>query len=260
MRLQQELDLAKRLANEAGEVQLNYLAKDKKVDIKDDQSPVSEIDLKCEKLIIEGLQQQFPEDAILSEEVGEIGGNSGRQWIIDPIDGTRPYLKGIPTFSTLIALFEGNEPLVGIIHLPGLAKTFWASKGNGSFFNGQAIHVSKTKHLNQAMGTGHGFIAKYDTLNAKALLSSMCSWNFTYGFMDAFTYGVLASGSLDLCVSLTDKPWDCAPAACIVTEAGGCFSDINGEKTIFSGNFVASNGLLHEEILADIRQRLESLS
>ena len=254
MRLKNELNCARKAAQAAADIQLDYLLHNKKVEIKPDHSPVSEVDKKCEALIIEQLHDAFPEDAFLGEETGAITGCSGRTWIIDPLDGTRPYLKGIPTYSILIALIEEDQPILGLMQLPGLNEIYHATIGGGAYCNGKRIHVSHTAHLNEAYGSAYGHIPRMHDPKGRATIESMHDWGFAMGFMDAYTYGCIASGKLDFCINLSDKPWDCAPAACIIKEAGGRYSDIDGNESIYNGSFVISNGVLHNQALNNLNQ------
>jgi histidinol-phosphatase len=233
-------------ALKAGELQQQGRYKQHAIDIKNDTSPVTEIDKACEEVLLNELITAFPADAFLGEESGMQTGSSGRCWIVDPLDGTRPYIRGIPTYSTIIALEEDSFPVVGVINLPALNLTCWAAKGKGAFLNGTPLRVSSKKELSCAMGSALGFIERPEAFLKTQLLSLMKCWDYSYGFMDAFSYVCLAEGKLDVCVNLLDKPWDCAAAACIITEAGGTFSDIHGEKTVHNGSFVASNGFLHQ--------------
>jgi fructose-1,6-bisphosphatase/inositol monophosphatase family enzyme len=155
----------------------------------------------------------------------------------------------LPTHSVLIALEDGNELVAACMHLPALSETYWAQKGKGAFLNNQNIHVSSTKSLKIAMGSGLGFVEKQDSKEGKTLLVLMKKWDYPYGFMDAYTYGCIASGKIDVCANLLDKPWDCAAGACIVTLAGGRFSDINGIHSIYNGSIILSNGFLHDAVL-----------
>ena len=244
-----ELALALNLAEQCGAIQKEHAPSTLTVSKKEDASPVTEVDKKCEALLRSRLLDQFPDDGFLGEESGAVNSSSGRRWIIDPIDGTRPFIRGIPTFSTLIALEKKNIPVLGVIHLPALKITCWASLDEGAFCNGAPIKVSETAHLNDAMGSALGFIEHPSSALREDLLSAMSSWDYNYGFMDAYSYVCLAGGRIDCCINLLDKPWDCAAAACIITEAGGTYSDITGVRSIENGSFVASNGALHEQLL-----------
>ncbi len=252
MPYQIELDTALEAAQMAAAIQLEHLFQEKEIQIKPDQSPVCNVDKLCETQIIAILQRAFPLDGFLSEEMGAQQGTSGRTWVIDPLDGTRPYLKQIPTYSVLIALVEQDEPVVGVMHFPSLDEVYYAAKGVGAYCNAKTIRVSQVSQLSQAYGSAYGHIPRLHDPKAQAVLEQMHLWHFACGFMDAYTYACIASGRLDLCINLSDKPWDCAPAACIIKEAGGRFSDIDGTETIHSGSFIISNGLLHDEAIANL--------
>jgi len=247
---ERELQKAIALATQAGKRQLTAQVQRRVFEIKADGSPVTTVDRECETLIREGLRSAFPEDGILGEEGGMQEGPSGRTWIVDPLDGTRPFIRGIPTYSCLIALEAVGEPVVGVIHLPALKETCWASSGGGAFQNDRPLRVSNTRTLSEAMGSGLGQVERLDTPIGKQLLATMHACDYAYGFMDNYTYACVAAGRLDFCINLLDKVWDCAAAACIVSEAGGAYSDINGNKTIHGGSIIVSNGFLHEAILA----------
>ncbi|MBN1577247.1 MAG: hypothetical protein JW913_11880 [Chitinispirillaceae bacterium] len=244
-----ELSTAVNLALQAGELQQKSRRTNPIVDKKADSSPVTDIDKACEELIRNDLLRTFPGDAFLGEESGTVTGTSGRCWIVDPLDGTRPFIRGIPTYSSLIALEENSVPVIGVINLPALNITCWASRGGGAYLNGEPIHVSSTSVLKAAMGSALGFREHPEAILREKLLEIMRLWDYAYGFMDAFSYVCMASGRLDLCINLLDKPWDCAAAACIVAEAGGKYSDIHGEISVHNGSVLFSNGLLHREIV-----------
>jgi len=244
-----ELSAASAAALAAGSIQLDSRNKILHIQTKDDKSPVTEVDKLCEAIIRDALSKQFPLDGFLGEETGEEKGSSGRRWIVDPLDGTRPYIRGLPTHSVLIALEDGDELVAGCMHLPALRETYVASKGKGAFLNNSRIHVSSTSALDRVMGSGLGFVEKAGTEQSATLISFMRQWDYAYGFMDAFTYGCIASGKIDVCVNLLDKPWDCAAAACIVAEAGGRYSDIKGNHSVHNGSIVLSNGFIHDAVL-----------
>jgi histidinol phosphatase-like enzyme (inositol monophosphatase family) len=248
-----ELDVAIKAAKEAGEIQLEGRGAVKDVEVKGDRSPVTSYDKRCEARIREIILAEFPDDGFLGEEGGESGSSNKRRWIVDPIDGTRPFIRGIPTHSALIALEDRGEPIVGVINLPALGIICYASKNNGAFINNEKIRVSSINNLSDAMGCGFGMIQRANRPEGYCLDKYLQSLDYAYGFMDAYTYVLIASGKLDTCVNLLDKPWDCAAAACIITEAGGRYSSIDGEKTIHGGSFVLTNGILHDDVLAFFR-------
>jgi histidinol-phosphatase len=241
------------IALAAGLIQLDSLDRLVGIEYKGDRSPVSEIDRRCEETIIAALRRKFPDDGFLGEETGAEEGRSGRRWIIDPLDGTRPYLRGVPTFSVLIALEAQGQPVAGVIHLPALGRTYSAARGGGAFLDGAAIRVSGIDRPAIAMGSALGYRELHDTPRGRKLFELIRRWDYAYGFMDAFTYGLVASGRLDCSVNLLDKPWDCAAAAIIVAEAGGTYSDVTGVKTIHGEGFVMSNGRFHDELIEALR-------
>ncbi|MBD3393302.1 MAG: histidinol phosphatase [Chitinivibrionales bacterium] len=247
---EQELQQARAAAQRAGALQEERRERLDAVEHKQDDSPVTEVDRACEALIRDALLAAFPSDGFLGEETGAHTGHSGRTWIVDPLDGTRPYVRGIPTYSALIALEDGDGPALGIMHLPAMRQTYWAARGGGAFLNGAPIHVSATGTLSRAMGSALGHIQKADTAAGRSLARVMGAWDYAYGFMDAYSYGCVAAGRLDVCVNLLDKAWDCAAAACIVREAGGRYTDIRGHANIYHGSIVLSNGRLHDEVLS----------
>jgi histidinol-phosphatase len=244
-----ELTAAMDAAQRAGLLQMESLSKLKEIELKSDRSPVTEVDRRCESLIIDLLSKKFSSDGFLGEETGSHDGQSARKWIIDPLDGTRPFIHGIPTHSVLIALEDEGVPVVGVIYLPAMNLTCWACSGMGAYLNGKKIHVSNVNSLNGAMGSALGFLERADITEGKQLFSLMRSWDYSYGFMDAYSYVCVAAGMLDICVNLLDKAWDCASAACIISEAGGKYSDIYGERSVHKGSFVISNGFIHEAAL-----------
>jgi histidinol-phosphatase len=249
MNYKRELAIALKTAKEAEELLLGYAKRMPPVKFKADRSPVTAADRASEALIRRRLHAAFPHDGFLGEETDAVPGKNNRQWVVDPLDGTRPFLRGIPTWSVLIALEDAGEPVVGVIHLPALKLSCWASRGNGAFLNGKRVHVSKISSPGKAMGSALGFVEKAGRPEGKQLLSLMRSWDYAYGFMDAFSYVCVAGGRLDIAVNLLDKPWDCAAAACIVREAGGTYSDIRGRRTVHGGSIILSNGLLHTAAL-----------
>lgn len=255
MRYRHELQIAREAAQAAGEVQVSYLTRSKKVEIKNDASPVTIVDKKCEARIRSIIADVFPRDGFLGEESGAEPGVSGRRWIVDPLDGTRPYIRGIPTYSSLIALEDGGEIVVGVMHLAGMRETYWASRGAGAFCNAKRIHVSSTNSLAEAMGSIIGFVEHGRSAAGRKLLGLAREWNYCYGFMDAYTYASVAAGRIDVCVNLVDKPWDCAAARCLIREAGGMFSDVKGNDSIYNGSVIASNGALHDAVLSRFTSR-----
>ena len=247
-----ELELAKQVACRAGVIQLSRRGADD-VYLKADASPVTEVDHRCEALIRAELTSAFPEDGFLGEESGTAKGRSGRTWIVDPLDGTRPYIRGMVTHAVLIALEDAAGIALGVIHLPAMDLTCWAIRGGGAFCNGELAQVSATATLEDSIGSGLGFVQRFEEPLGKRLFDLLRRTGYSYGFMDAYSYVCLATGRIDFCVNLLDAPWDCGAAAVIIKEAGGRWSDVAGFETVHQGTFVASNGILHSQVLSALK-------
>jgi len=253
-----DLRLAHVLADAADAATMErFKALDLKVETKPDLTPVSEADKAAEELIRTSLQRTRPRDAVLGEEFGTEGHGS-RRWIIDPIDGTKNYVRGVPIWATLIALTElgegGDRPVVGVVSAPALNRRWWAAKGVGAYTGrslSQAtrLHVSRVAHVRDASfaySSLHGWEER-GMLGGFLDLTRDC-WR-TRGYGDFWPYMMVAEGSVDMCAEPELSLWDMAANAVIVEEAGGAFTGLDGRPGPHSGNAVASNGLLHEELL-----------
>jgi len=252
---QVELNLATSLALQAGQMQMNYYQQEIATQVKFDGSVVTAIDQNCEKLIRRGIETRFKSDGILGEEFGNKPTENSRRWIVDPLDGTLPYLRGMPTFSVLIALEDEGKVVMGVIYLPALSLLCYGAKGMGAFCNNQRVHVSKTTRLQDAVGSSLGIVTHSDKPEGIQLLQLMRNSYISYGFMDAYTYCAIARGQIDFSVNLLDTSWDRAPAICLIEEAGGRFSNLNGEQVIDGYGTVLSNGILHDTVLKYFKNR-----
>ena len=227
-----------------------YTASPLDFETKSDNSPVTVVDKNCEAIIQKIILDSFPDHAFLGEETGKSTQESEYVWIIDPIDGTKNFVRGIPLFATLVALMHRGEIVVGISHAPIMNETVWAAKSAGAFKNGHPIHVSNTHDIEHSY-IGHGGIRAFDKIGQLQSLSDLSSnsWGGR-GFGDAWSYHLVAQGALDANIEAKIKIWDIAAAAIITTEAGGQVSDINGMPVdINTSTFIASNGQIHQQIL-----------
>ena len=254
MAYETEVELLKDVVQSVGKYQIEKQKFLERINLKEDRSPFTEVDVNSEKMIKDKILSIFPDDGFLAEESGETSEKSKRRWIIDPLDGTRPYIHGIPTYSILIALEENGVLAAGIAHFPALGETYWASLGGGAFCNGEKLSVSKTANLSDSMVGALGIIEAANEKKGKILFKILQECDYVYGFMDAYSYVSVAAGKLDFCVSLIDKPWDRAPVALIVKEAGGSFGDLSGKESIYSDDFLVSNENLRKEILEKFRE------
>jgi len=184
-------------------------------------SPVTEVDKKCEDLIRTCLQSNFPATGFSARKPAPKRGQSGRKWIVDPLDGNRPYLRGIPRTACSLALEDGNELVSAALHLHALNRTFWRRKRPRGAPQQQGIHVSKTTTF-QGHGKRFGFIEKAVFTGNRRILSLMKTWDYAYGFMDAYSYGAWRAGSLDVCATCSTNV-DCAAAGMHRDRAGEGF-------------------------------------
>lgn len=229
-----------------------FRAHDLKVDTKPDLTPVSEADHAAEQLIRDGLARARPGDALLGEEFGTAG-DSRRRWIIDPIDGTKNYVRGVPVWATLLALEEDGELRVGVVSAPALGHTWWAVRGGGAFADGIRIAVSGVAALEDAHLCYSDFKSweEYGLQDEFEALAKRV-WR-TRGFGDFWSHILVAEGAADIAAEPVVALWDLAPLLVIVEEAGGRFTDLAGNATADGGSAVSTNGLLHETVLDALR-------
>ena len=257
--LSQELDLALELADLADQIVVEQFKPDGYAfENKYDGSPVTAIDRRVEQAIRDLVAVRRPGYAVLGEEAGLGDGDadSHARWIVDPIDGTRKFVRGIPIFATLLALERDGEIVVGVASAPLMAdrgRRWWAAKGLGAFADGRLLEVSRVSRLQDAHvlhGSVEGFVRK-GVGPALLDLSARC-WGTT-GPGDFWIHLLVAEGKAEAAVEPEAAIWDVAALKLIVEEAGGRFSDFTGRNTPAGGNAVSTNGLFHDEILAFLR-------
>ncbi len=226
---------------------------DLKVETKPDMSPVSDADRGAEELIRGQLSRLRSRDAVLGEEFGESGGGS-RKWVIDPIDGTKNFVRGVPVWATLIALMDGDDVVMGMVSAPALQRRWWAAKGAGAWTgrnltSATQMHVSGVRKLEDASLSYSSLDGWRDreTLEEFLDLTDICWRTRAYG--DFWSYMLVAEGTVDIAAEPELELYDMAALVPIVTEAGGTFTDLNGEPGPFGGNAIVTNGLLHEQAL-----------
>ena len=203
----------------------------KTVTIKSDKSMVTEFDLRAEEMIVKHLLGIFTSDGVLGEERGFTEGSSGFTWVIDPIDGTHNFIAKIPLWGVSIGLAYGNELVGGVIYLPETDEMYRASKGRGAFCNDKAIHVSeKSKLSNCTLSYDSGMRRETDRKVAALHKLSTAAYNMRMFGASSVLLAYLADGRLDIAVEFDDKPWDFAAGACLVREAGGKFTAIDGSE------------------------------
>jgi histidinol-phosphatase len=240
-----DLQLALALADISDRITLRHFRGAFAVRTKDDQTPVTEVDEAVERVIRERLERDRPDDAIIGEEFGKRG-DSARRWIIDPIDATRNYIRGIPVFATLIAL-DGE---VGVVSAPALNRRWWASRGDGAFCDGHRIHVSKVDRFADAQ---IGYDSVMDFTPPAKFLGLMQKCGRARGFGDFWIHMLVAEGATEIAVEPKVAWWDMAALQVIVEEAGGRFTALDGQPRADRGSGVSSNGLLHDAVLEALR-------
>jgi histidinol-phosphatase len=238
-----DLQLALRLADAADAISVPRFGSGLAIETKPDLTPVTEADLVVEAELRRVLADKLPDDAILGEE-GGAAGTGARRWILDPIDGTRNYARGIPVWATLIALEIDGMVEVGVVSAPALKGRWWAERGGGAHANGEQVHVSAVSHVEEA-------VLSFSIENEVPALARR-AWH-ARGLGDFWAHMLVAEGAVDGAVdSVGVSEWDLAAVQVIVEEAGGRFSDFGGNARIDSGTAVTSNGLLHDELLAAV--------
>lgn len=247
------LNTAIAAARAAGEIALHYFRTNLTVETKADRTPVTRADRECEAKIVEILSARFPEHGFLGEELGERSGKSDARWIIDPIDGTKNFIRGIPFFATLIALEEAGEVTAGVMYAPAINDLLYARKGQGAFADGRQVQVSGVADLSSAMLI-HGGLKDLKVRPCwQSFLRLVDATGRQRGFGDALGHSVVICGHAEVALEPEIKPWDVAATKIIVTEAGGRYSDFSGSPSIYTGSAVISNGLVHEEVLNILR-------
>jgi len=242
-------------AKAAGEIALHYFRTNLAVETKADRTPVTRADRECESKIIEILRSRFPDIGFLGEEHGERPGRRNARWIIDPIDGTKNFIRGIPFFTTLIALEEEGEITTGVMYTPAMNDLLYARKGQGAFANRRQVWVSTVASLQDAMLI-HGGLKDLKVRPCwQPFLRLVDATARQRGFGDALGHGIVICGQAEVVLEPEIKPWDVAATKIIVTEAGGAFSDFTGSSSIYAGNAVISNGWVHDEVLSILQGR-----
>src|SRR2546427_76236 len=252
--LKQTLDFAVGIARDAGAITLRYFKTAVVAERKADSSFVTIADREAESFLRRQIEETFPDDAILGEEEGEKPGPSGRRWILDPIDGTYSFVHGVPLYAVLIGLEVDAEPLLGVVNLPALNETVYAAHGLGCFDNDEPARVSLTASLDEALllSTDFGTCEQFGFGQAADALQARVQARRTWG--DAYGHALVATGRADVMLDPVMNIWDCAALLPIIEEAGGTFTDWNGERTIDGGNAISTNGNLFADVMGVIRK------
>lgn len=217
------------------------------VDYKADGSEVTAADRGAEQLVREALAEQYPDDTIVGEEFGRTEGSSDRTWIIDPIDGTTSFVRGVPLYSSLLAVFDGQGPAVGVVTIPALGLVLHAGRHRGAYLNGEPTGVNDHKTLDGAIVSSSAFDLGW--WNQGALLALTGSGAKTRTWGDGYGYLMVATGHIEAMTDPGLNKWDIAPMLTILPEAGGRISQWNNGTELATGSWLASNGHVHDELV-----------
>ena len=251
--LDDDLRLALELAGAADAITMQAFRRaDLRVETKPDLTPVTEADRGAEEMLRERIAAARPGDAVIGEEYGESGASS-RRWYLDPIDGTKNFVRGVPVFATLIALEQDGEIVAGVCSAPALGARWWAARGGGAFAGGRRISVSRVARIEDAF-VSYDSVPEFEEegMGGQFLGLLRRCWR-SRGLGDFWQHVLVAEGAVDVAVEPVVNPWDLAPLQVIVEEAGGRLTDLSGAARIDGGSVLCSNGLLHDAALAALR-------
>jgi len=243
------VELATELAHEAGDLALRYYGAVVDHTAKGDGSPVTIADREAERLIRARVEARHPDHSILGEEYGESNAGARVRWILDPIDATRSFMRGVPLYGVLIGIEIEGESAVGVAHFPALAETVAAGRGLGCTWNGKPCRVSDVSRMEDAVvcTTDVERILKRPQGPGWRKIQQTAAFSRTWG--DCYGHALVATGRIECQVDPVMASWDAGPFLTIATEAGGRFTTLDGEATLHGGSGVSSNGRLHDEIL-----------
>ena len=258
--LQQRLDFAVEAARKASELILDYYqVANLFVEEKEDRSPVTEADRNAEQLIRDLISDDYPEDGILGEELGEKTSQNGFRWILDPVDGTKPFVHGVPLFGTLIGLEYETEVVLGVARFPALNEVVYAARGSGTWWqvgedDPRQTYVTTVEKLSDALFcfTDIESYLQSDRLDVIEKLSR--ATRISRGWGDCFGHILVATGRAEVMVDPLLNEWDAAALLPIVEEAGGHFVDWSGKASIYSGNGISVNAALKDAVLELLKQ------
>ncbi|WP_407926799.1 histidinol-phosphatase [Candidatus Chlorobium masyuteum] len=252
-----DLQFALEIAEQAGRLTLDYFSgKSLQVFTKRDSSPVTEADRKAEELIRSSISSKYPDDGVLGEEFDEHPSANNRRWIIDPIDGTKAFIHGVPLYGVLIALEVDAAIQLGVVHFPALKELYYAEKGCGAFMNGSPISVSSIVELPDATVVYTEKEYLLDLPSQHPVDRLRLEGGLVRGWGDCYGHMLVASGRAEVAVDKIMSPWDCAALIPVVTEAGGICFDYRGEATIYGEGLVSANHAIGSVLLQDIANHL----
>lgn len=256
--LEKLLEFAIKTVKKSNAITLKHYNKKIKFHLKDNLSPVTIADIKCEKFIIGRINEKYPKHSILAEEHGNSVNEAEFKWIIDPIDGTKNYMRRYPFWGTLLALEYNGEIVLGVISMPLINEFIYASKGKGCYYNNKRSKVSKIRSIKDSylIHGGLDYILTEPYRNNFLNLAGQAYYN--RGFGDCHGHSFIINGRAEMMIDPHVAPYDVAPIKICVEESGGRFTDLKGNKTIYGGNALVTNGKVHDAVLRVLNGNLES--
>lgn len=251
--LASRLDFAVEVAWRAGRATLAHYQTGITAETKPDKSPVTAADHAAERIARDLIEARFPEDAIIGEEEGEVRAGSKHRWVIDPIDGTRTFVRGVPFYGVLIALEVESVATIGVLHFPALGETVYAARGMGCWWNGRRARVSDETRLDRALvlTTDAEAVARSSRADGWNALRGRAGLCRTWG--DCYGYALVATGRAEAMLDPVLAVWDAAALVPVIEEAGGVFTSVDGEPGHRGGNGIATNAPLADEIRSILR-------
>lgn len=248
--LSEFINFAVETAHQAGKLTLGYFQNGVQAEFKQDDSPVTVADRKAEELIRTRIKSRFPDHTIVGEEFGgDAKSDATYKWFVDPIDGTKSFIRGVPLYAVLIGLIIEDKCEVGAAYFPGLDEMIYAGSGLGCFWNGRPAKVRDTETLARSIisFTDAGAFEEYGKFDAwQRIVKASC---YSPGWSDAYGHALVATGRLEVMIDPIMSPWDCGPFPVILREAGGYFGDWKGNETVFAPEALSTTQKLLPEVL-----------
>ena len=255
--LRELLEFTKTIAFEAGQLTLGYFGRSIDTDFKRDDSPVTIADKEAEALMRERIEASYPQHGVLGEEFGESNSGASHRWIIDPIDGTKSFMRGVPLYGVLVGLEIDGRIEAGAAYFPALNELVYAATNEGCYLNGRRCFVSQTQDLNRAFVsfTDVQSFTKYNRTEAWERVKA--ATYYRVGWSDAYGHMLVATGRLDIMLDPIMNPWDCGPFPVLLREAGGYFGDWSGEEDIYANEALSTTKTLLPEVLTLLNSDLK---
>jgi len=244
------LSVSQELAQAAGDITLQHFGGILKAETKGDGTPVTVADRAAETYLRDEIGRRYPEHGILGEEFGESNTGASIRWILDPIDGTRSFMRGVPLFGVLIGIEVQGEPAVGVAHFPGLSETVAGANGEGCYWNGDRARVSDVSDFARAAALTTDPRELLEGPMARGWRELVRRTSLARSWGDCYGHILVATGRAEIMVDPILSPWDAAPFVPILREAGGSFTDREGVPRVDGGSGISTNGILHDQVLA----------